>query len=138
MTQQRSAAEARCLRSVLAAMIIADEHIDPEEIDVACRVYRDATGLEMKPDALRQAMHTLAAGDVNVEDTLAGLADPLDHQAKERILEAALDVASADGFVLEEEDTLLATVAAAMGVTEGQYRRLMSRLLDARGKPQPS
>jgi tellurite resistance protein len=58
----------------------------------------------------------------------------LDYQAKERILEAALDVASADGFVLEEEDTLLATIAAAMGITEGQYKRTMNRLLEHRGK----
>ena len=114
-------------------MIIADDHVDPEEIATACKIYTKTTGAQMTPDQLQEAVETLKSGDVQVEDTLSGLSDPLDYQAKERILEAALDVASADGFVLEEEDTLLATIAAAMGVTEGQYRRTMNRLLEHRG-----
>jgi uncharacterized tellurite resistance protein B-like protein len=132
MSEPRTAAETRCLRAVLAAMIIVDDDIDPAEIETACRIYARATGESLDPDTLRSAAGQLKAGEVNVEDTLAGLSQPLDYQAKERILEAALDVASADGFVLEEEETLLATIAAALGITEGQYRRTMSRLLEHR------
>jgi tellurite resistance protein len=128
MSDPAAAAEYRCLRSVLAAMMIVDEHIDPDEIRVACEVYKKQSGVDLDPKALEEAAHHLKDGDVNVEETLHALSTALEFAAKERILEAALQVASADGFVLEEEDTLLATIAAALGVTEAQYRRVMDRL----------
>jgi tellurite resistance protein len=115
-----------CIRRVLVAMMVADGNVDPDEIATIRDIYRKMTGLEVGADELlAQAEHMRAHG-LTISSCLGSLCDGLDDEAKHRVLAAAYQVAAADGFVLEEEDQLLANVAGALGLTHAEYRAALA------------
>ncbi|MFO0633981.1 MAG: TerB family tellurite resistance protein [Nannocystaceae bacterium] len=59
------------------------------------------------------------------------LARTLAPAAPEQLLGAAFEIATADGFVLDEEDRVLSTLAAALGMSEAEYRHSVERMLAA-------
>ncbi len=125
-----SSTEHECIRRVLVAMVVADGDIDPEELTTAQRVFRDVTGVGISDVELRKEAEQMQAAGGKVAECL-GAAAGLDLDARKRIFAAAFAVASADGFVLEEEDALLANVAAALGFTEAKYRGLVEEQMNA-------
>ncbi|MBK6916367.1 MAG: TerB family tellurite resistance protein [Deltaproteobacteria bacterium] len=64
-------------------------------------------------------------------DAARQLARALEPEARDRVLASAFEIACADGFVLEEEDRVLATLAAALGMSDAEYRHSIERLLAA-------
>lgn len=125
-----SSTENECIRRVLVAMVIADGDIDPDELMTAQRVFRDITGVGISDVELRKEAEQMQSSRAKVAECL-GAAGGLDLDARKRIFGAAFAVASADGFVLEEEDALLANVAAALGFSEAQYRGLVEEQMNA-------
>ena len=118
-----------CLRNVLLAMIVADEDVDPDEIVAAEQAYGEFTGQPLPDGALeREASEARSAGR-SPEDLLQCLPADLERKARETILTAAFRVASADGFVLEEEDALLRAVATALGMDSSEARGVLNRLM---------
>jgi len=59
------------------------------------------------------------------------LAAELDAEGKQQLLAGAFEIAFADGFVLDEEDRVLATLAAALGMNEHEYRAVVDAQLAA-------
>lgn len=121
--------EKGCLRRVLVGMMVADGDIDDDELQMIIRVYAEIAGETIAPDVLRAEGAKMQADGVTLSNCLKGLVEPLDFAARQRVFGAAFAVASADGFVLEEEDALLANVAAALGYTQAQYQNELDRLM---------
>lgn len=116
---------------VLLGICAADE-VDAEEgIAAVCSAYQALTGgvvttesvtagresARGEPDAWLEAARTLAAR--------------LDDAGRGSLFDAAFFVAAADGFVLDGEDRILATLAAALGMSEHDYRAALDRLIAA-------
>jgi uncharacterized tellurite resistance protein B-like protein len=118
-----------CLRGVLLAMIVADEDVDPDEIAAAEEAYREFTGHGLPDGELaREAAEARSQGRTP-QEVLGCLPKDLAPSAKAKVLTAAFRVASADGFVLEEEDELLRAVAKAIGMGADETRTVLSRLV---------
>lgn len=110
-------------------MIVADEHVDPDEVVAAEKAYNEFTG-ETLPDGelAREASEARSHGR-SLQEVLRCLPSNLEPDAQAKVLAAAFRVASADGFVLEEEDELLRAVAKAIGMGDEQTRTVLSGLI---------
>lgn len=105
----------------LLTMVIADGDADPDELGVLARVYEELTERTIEAPELE----TRARARLKTSDPTAlppSLAERLEDNAKRRVLLAALAIAEADGFVLEEEDTQLSALVAMLGLPPQAYR----------------
>ncbi len=118
-----------CLHGVLLAMILADDDIDPDEVAAAESAYAEFTGEALAGGTLAQEAAQARTEGRKSDDVLSCLPRGLPDEAKVNVLTAAFRVASADGFVLEEEDELLQAVARAIGMDEAKTRATLNGLL---------
>lgn len=112
--------EERLLEALLA-VVVADGDVDPDELSAASRAYAELTGRTLDAEQWRARA---AARLASTEPTALpeGLSDGLDEVGRRRVLLAALAIAEADGFVLEEEDELLVRLVAALDLPTTAYR----------------
>lgn len=118
-----------CLRGVLLAMIVADEDVDPDEIVAAEKAYDEFTGHTLPDGELARDAADARSQGRSSQEVLGCLPSDLEPDAQAKVLTAAFRVASADGFVLEEEDDLLRAVAKAIGMGEDDARAVLSGLM---------
>ena len=130
MSALRSDDDGAILR-VLFGVIAADE-VDAEEgVASVCTAYQHLTDRMLTDDEIARGRDR-ARSDTSVWlDAARLLALELDEAGKQRLLAAAFEVALADGFVLDEEDRVLATLAAALGMSEHDYRTAVDKLMAA-------
>lgn len=119
----------QCMRRVLVAMVIADGDTDPDELVCAQQTYQRLTGETLDTETFAREAEAMKSLGVGVANCLGSLAGALGDEERFQILRAAFEVAVADGFVLEEEDTMLAAVAASLGMNEAAYKEAMGRLM---------
>lgn len=117
-----------CIRRVLVAMMISDTDIDAEEVATVRRIYGELTGGSLSADELKAEVAAALADGLDVAGIIAQTGSALDTETRQRILSAAFEVASADGFVVEEEEAALAAVGAALGLDSEQSRTTLSGL----------
>ncbi len=118
-----------CLQNVLLAMIVADEDVDPDEVAAAERAYDEFTGQALPEGELARRAAAAKEDGRSADQVLQCLPKDLDEDAQQKVLAAAFRVASADGFVLEEEDALLQAVARAIGMDNDRARTVLNGLL---------
>lgn len=121
--------EKGCIRRVLVAMMVADGDVDPDELVAIRTVYAEMTGETITAAQLQSDAKQVLGQDGGVAACLVDLGKGLGIKGRRRVFEAAFAVAGADGFVLEEEERMLANVAAALGFTEAQFRAEVDRLM---------
>lgn len=114
----------------LISMVIADDHVDPEELATLARVYDDLTGRELSVE------HLEAHARARLVDPTVGypgdIGEGLDHEGKLRVLGAAFAIAAADGFVMEEEEQQLESLAQLLGLNKQAYREAVADLSSSR------
>mgnify|MGYP000235541695 CR=1 FL=1 len=118
-----------CLQNVLLAMIVADEDVDPDEVAAAEQAYDEFTGHALPEGHLAQKAVEAKDAGRSATEVLQCLPTDLDDDAQSKVLSAAFRVASADGFVLEEEDALLQEVARAIGMSGDRARAVLNGLM---------
>jgi tellurite resistance protein len=118
---------------VLLATMRADDILDPDELASVKTAYKRLTGAEPGAEPLAQATAALQADEGAWLASARALAPGFDEIDKARLITAAFEVAVADGFVLDEEDKLLATLAGALGLTETEYRATITKLVSSVG-----
>lgn len=119
---------ATALERVLLAMIIVDDDVDPDEVATAETAYADAVGHPAETGAFGHAAAEAKAAGQAPAQLLEDLPQ-LDATAQRAVLGAAFAVASADGFVLEEEDALLQDIGRALGMGDGEVRSTLAALM---------
>lgn len=110
-------------------MIVADEDVDPDEIVAAEQAYAELTGHALPDGELAREASDVRSQGRSLQEVLGCLPCDLEPDAQAQVLTAAFQVASADGFVLEEEDELLRAVANAIGMTDEQTRTVLGGLI---------
>jgi tellurite resistance protein len=121
--------EAGSIRRVLVAMMVADGDVDPEELATIRSVYGTMTGQLVDPEALEAEARAMMAAGMTLSACIHSMARELDVRGKRRVLAAAFSVATADGFVLDEEDELLSQVGRALGMDDAQYKTALHELM---------
>jgi uncharacterized tellurite resistance protein B-like protein len=116
---------------VLLGVVAADE-LEAEETRASLRaVYERLTGAAIDEGVLDRGREHARAQPGAWLSAARALARTLAPAAREQLLGAAFEIATADGFVLDEEDRVLSTLAAALGMSEAEYRHSVERMLAA-------
>ncbi len=110
-------------------MIVADEDVDPDEVAAAEQAYDEFTGQALPDGELARDAAEARSQGRSSQEVLGCLPSDLEADAQAKVLTAAFRVASADGFVLEEEDDLLRAVAKAIGMDDDQARTVLNGLM---------
>ena len=110
-------------------MIVADEDVDPDEVAAAEKAYDEFTGQALPDGELAREAADARSRGRSSQEVLGCLPSDLEADAQAKVLTAAFRVASADGFVLEEEDDLLRAVAKAIGMDDDQARTVLNGLM---------
>lgn len=114
----------------LLSMVIADEHVDPDELRTLARVYGELTGRTVTVE------HLEAHARARLADPAVGypgaLGEGLSEAQRQQVLTAAFAIATADGFVLEEEEQRLTQLSQLLGLSEDAYRTMVARLMSSR------
>lgn len=102
-------------------MVVADEDVDPDEVATLVRVYAELTGETVDVEQVRDRARTrLSTPDPTAFPS--DLQDRLDDELRPKVLTAAVAIAEADGFVLDEEEALLSRLALALGMSPDAHR----------------
>lgn len=114
---------------VLLGVTAADEVDADEGIETAATAYYRLTGRQLLPEDVARGRDHARTDPAAWLDAARTLANELEADGKAELFAAAFEVAIADGFVLDEEDKLLSTLAAALGMSETEYRASVEKLL---------
>jgi uncharacterized tellurite resistance protein B-like protein len=116
---------------VLIGICAADEVDADEGIAAVCAAYATLTGGATTAEAVTAGREAARSEPDGWLDAVRTLAARLDDDGRAALFDAGFSVAAADGFVLDGEDRILATLAAALGMSEHDYRTALDRLIAA-------
>ena len=112
---------------MMAAVAAADGELDDSEIARMAEIYREATGSEVSPGAIRAGVRVALDGQRPVADTLALAAAALEPGDKADVIYAGIRVALANGAFDDSESSLLSKAALAMNVDAAAFRQIVER-----------
>jgi tellurite resistance protein len=119
------------LLRVMAMMTAVDGDVDQDEVRRLRAVYRRVAGTDVNDADICRVLEESAAQN-DVVSYLESVRGGLSEAHRRKVLKAAFVVATADGFVLDEEDELMATIARALEITPTTYRAMLSQMMVAR------
>ncbi|MEL7472333.1 MAG: TerB family tellurite resistance protein [Planctomycetota bacterium] len=112
--------------NVVAAMIAADGHIDPQEIARATDIVAQVTGAQLPPDEISTLATQALDGRVPVDSTLREVAPHINEHGKEMIVRIALDIAASDDDIAEDELRLIERIAGNLGMSPAHLRGIFA------------
>jgi uncharacterized membrane protein YebE (DUF533 family) len=123
----------RALRHVVVAMLHADEHVGPEERQVAVDVVIrfGLTGYDLA--ALDRDLEQLQVSDL--EHELTGVAGMLSPHGQEAIVKACLMLAAADGHVEEDELKTIMHAGRSLGMSPAHVRGVLAEVTEEAQPP---
>lgn len=128
--QQRFEAEfQKATRELLVLMLLADERVDPSEVEMICEIYPRVTGEEITPEEVRKEADRLSGLPGDVPSLMAPYRGVLNDAGREAVVKAALAVALADGEMDRSEARVLDEVAEALGMTSAHYEGVLSSMM---------
>ncbi|MDR9392478.1 MAG: TerB family tellurite resistance protein [Trueperaceae bacterium] len=113
---------------VMAAIAVADGVVRDEERQVLAEIFAAIASHPLEPERLDAALRHADAVDGALLDRLGGFELLLNAQGKERILEAALAVAGADGDLDAREGEAIARIARVLDVSETHLKGLVAEM----------
>jgi tellurite resistance protein len=116
------------VRRVMIAMLLADGVIEDSEVAAIRSIFHELTGRDLGEAVVRQEIAEIQGSGAEVKQVLAGLAGMLNDHGKEKVIEAAYLVASADGEFHESEQALIVQVADVLGVSKAHLKGLLTTL----------
>ncbi|MGD8600327.1 MAG: TerB family tellurite resistance protein [Gemmatimonadota bacterium] len=126
-SEQLAEEYAEAAQLAMLRVMLADGHIDEEEVQTVCAVYRQITGDDVSAEVIRAKAAIAQSQGRDLQAALRDLALYLTDQAKVAVLQAAVAVAAADGHFEDEEKVLVSGIAEALGLTEDQLREMVLR-----------
>ena len=127
------AAFEEAMLDVMATIVVADGVVHDEERRALAEVYAAVAGRPLDGDRLEAA---LAAADPDDEALLTRLAafEPLlNASGKERVLQAALAIAGADGDLDAREGAAIQRIARALDVSDAHLKGIVADAFGASG-----
>ncbi len=131
MTRRRRSGSPTAAVNTLAAMCHiakADGEIDPAEVEMIGAVLFEKTGRQFSIKQIAQ-MIEMTEDHLNPED-YAGFGEGLSEAERERLLEAALIVAVADGEIHAAEHSLMMNLARGMNIPAAKFRKTLQNVAE--------
>jgi uncharacterized tellurite resistance protein B-like protein len=127
----------QAVRQAMAAVAVADGHVERIELAAMRRVCAEVFQQELAEAELEEAIAEARAKGNGLGAWLRSLAPHLNDQGKELVIRAALAVATADGAIHERESTVIGTIAQALHVSQAHLRGLVAEVIDPEQTHEP-
>jgi tellurite resistance protein len=114
------------MKRVMVQMMLADGHIAASEKQLLRGVYKSLANRELSDEAIDAEVKSIAGARGDLLAYLRQLGSMLNDTGKERVLRAAVMVATADGTLHGNEHQLLGGMATALGMSQRQLGSLIS------------
>lgn len=114
----------------------ADGEIDPAEVEMIAAVVFEKTGRQFSIQQIAQ-MIEMTEDNLDPEDYV-GFGDGLNEEERERLLEAALIVAVADGEIHTAEHSLMMNLARGLNIPAAKFRKTLQSVADELAGLSPS
>lgn len=110
-TANEQAEYIQAIKNVMLLIMMADGVIDEGELEQIAAVYKQLTNQYLTKDHIKFAGEQMAKSQKTLKDYLQDVYPKLNLQGKIRVLQAAVEIASADGeFQLEEQQMIYSLV----------------------------
>lgn len=113
-------------------MSLADDHIAEAEVLRIRWIFEKLTGRALAETDVHTMMKQVQADHTDLDSHLALVGAGLSVEERRMVLKAAFGIASADGKVLDAEDSLMKRVAVALDIEPDDYRTIANHLMVAR------
>lgn len=113
------------VRRLLVEMALADQLVTFGEFERVSRLYRKLTGRSIEQETVAHEIRRAEVDDRDVTEYLEDVAFQLNEEGRERVLEAALAVAAADGLFRDEEREMVEALGEALEMTPSQVRGVL-------------
>lgn len=118
--------------STMVLMSLVDGEIADDEVMRIRWIYERVTGRPLSDADVRTVIDQVAGDDTSLDAYLEHAHAGLSSTDRRLVLKAAFGIASADGKVVDAEDTLLKAVARGLHIPADEYRACISHLMVAR------
>lgn len=121
----------RAIKRVMVQMMLADGHVDDQEIETIREVYQKLSGAPLSREEVEGEIHDAKGEGRTVVDYLSRLSGQLNAHGKEMVVKAALLVAAADGEFQPEEQDFVAQVGSALDMSSAHLRGIVDEVINA-------
>ena len=116
----------------MVLMTLADGRVVEPELMRMRWIHSKLAGQPATDEEVRAIVAKVSADKLEIDSYLTGIRDALTLDGKRRVLKAAFAIATADGRVLDEEDSMMLRIAKALEISPREYRVALSQMLVAR------
>ncbi len=117
------------LKSTMIEIMLADGEVDETEVQIIMSTINEFSTQEAAEVELRAEIETAEAQTSIIMRRLRELGPQLNDDGRERIIQAGLRVATADGSFDADEKKLLGEIASALGMTDAHLAGVIAMTL---------
>ena len=117
--------ENRPLLRLMTYMMCADGRIEDAEVTTIKALYEELTGLPLAEERIGDEVIAVADDHAALVTLLGEACETQSEEERERLLEAAMKVAAADGEIAPDELAALSSVAQALEIDRGRFNAIL-------------
>jgi tellurite resistance protein len=125
------------VKQVMIGMLLADGHIDDNEVLMLQSQFQQLTGAEVTEQDLREEIAEIQKSGTNPLELVGGLASGLNATGKETVIRAAYAIANADGNFDPSEVALLQQIGQSLDLTTAHLNGILQELATGDGTQLP-
>ncbi|MCJ8315048.1 MAG: TerB family tellurite resistance protein [Saccharospirillaceae bacterium] len=114
------------IKKVMIHVLLADGVIDDSEVEVVMDIYQRISGNEISKESLLDEIKNIQKTNESLSNILLNLSGTLNDEGKERVIQAAVYVALADGEFQQEEADLVSKIGKELGMTKAHTQGVVS------------
>lgn len=123
--QQFEALFFTAVKQIMIGVLLADGHIDDQEVRELQDRYEEITGVEIPEDELREEIAAIADSGASTTELAAKLSSGLNDKGREMTLRAAYAIAAADGVIDPSEEQMLHEIGDALGLSSAHFNGII-------------
>lgn len=116
------------VKRVMVLVMMADGHIDPQEIETIQLVLGKLVEREVTRAEVDREIERARTDALGIRAYVESVAPRLNDSGKETVVKAAYFVAAADGRIADEETALLAELATALEMSPARFKSIVDEL----------
>jgi len=116
------------VKQVMIGMLLADGHIDDDEVLMLQSQFRDLTGSDISEQDLREEIAEIEKSGSDPLELVGGLAGGLNDSGKETVIRAAYAIANADGEFDASEVVMLQNIGKSLGLSNAHLNGILQEL----------
>lgn len=125
------------MKRVMILMLLADGKIHDAEIEKIKGIYAKVAAYDLSDEEIKEEIEIASGGNISVKEYLKKVTPYLNNPGKARVIKSAYYVASADGFLHEDEEAFMDEISQALHMEPEHYESILDSLKGLDSEPIP-